>query len=68
MTTQLVRPASTAGEQIKRAVAERASTDYVFHFWTALGWTVLTFGLYTFYSFYRLMNLRGTSTADGPRY
>jgi hypothetical protein len=33
----------------------RASTDYIFNFWTALGWTVLTLGFYGYYVFYQLM-------------
>jgi hypothetical protein len=36
-------------------VQERANTDYVFSFWTALGWTVLTLGIYGFYVFYQLV-------------
>src|SRR5262249_13669280 len=30
-------------------------TDYIFNFWTALGWTILTLGIYGFYVFYQLM-------------
>jgi hypothetical protein len=33
----------------------RGSSDYIFNFWTALGWTVLTFGIYGFYVFYQLI-------------
>lgn len=55
MTTSLATPTPTAAERVQQAVAERASTDYTFHFWTAFGWTVLTFGLYAFYVFYQLM-------------
>jgi hypothetical protein len=48
-------PAPTATGQLRQAVGERPATDYVFDFWTALGWTVLTFGLYSFYVFYQLV-------------
>ena len=33
----------------------RAETDYIFHYWSALGWTVLTLGIYSFYVFYQLV-------------
>jgi hypothetical protein len=33
----------------------RGSSDYIFEFWTALGWTVLTLGIYGFYVFYQLV-------------
>jgi hypothetical protein len=33
----------------------RDSTDYIFNFWTALGWTVLTLGIYGYYVFYQLV-------------
>src|SRR5436190_23544560 len=55
MTTPLATPSPMAAQQIEQAVRERRSTDYVFEFWSALGWTVLTFGLYAFYVFYQLM-------------
>lgn len=55
MTTPLAAPGLTAAEQVRRAVAERHRTDYEFHFWTAFGWTLLTFGIYSFYVFYQLM-------------
>ena len=55
MTTPLVTPNSAAAEQVRRAVGGRASSDYVFRFWSAFGWTVLTLGLYSFYVLYQLM-------------
>ena len=55
MTTLTAMPAGTAEERIQRAVSERPSTDEVLRFWPALGWTVLTLGLYGFYVFYQLM-------------
>ncbi len=48
-------PAPTAAEQLRRTVGERSATDYVFNFWTAFGWTVLSLGLYSFYVFYRMI-------------
>jgi hypothetical protein len=33
----------------------RHETDYVFAFWTALGWTILTCGIYGVYVMYQLM-------------
>jgi hypothetical protein len=36
-------------------VQGRESTDYIFDFWTALGWSVLTFGVYGYYVFYQLV-------------
>jgi len=27
-------------------VQRRGETDYIFSYWSALGWTVLTFGIY----------------------
>jgi hypothetical protein len=47
-------PASTA-DRVRMAWQRRHETDYVFSFWTALGWTILTCGLYSLYTFYQLM-------------
>lgn len=33
----------------------RARSDYIFDFWTAFGWTVLSCGFYAFYVYYRLI-------------
>ena len=55
MTTPADRLPPSPGERIRLAIDERPSTDYVFQFWSALGWTLLTFGLYWFYVFYQLM-------------
>ncbi len=46
---------TSAAERLRQAVNDRPATDYTFHFWPALGWTVLTFGVYSFYVFYQLM-------------
>jgi hypothetical protein len=53
MTTPETGPPPTA--RIQQAIRERPSTDYVFRFWSALGWTLLTFGLYFFYVFFQLI-------------
>ena len=42
-------------ERALAAWRARRSTDYVFDFWTALGWTVLTLGIYGFYVFYQMV-------------
>ena len=55
MTTPLAVPAPPAAEQVRRAMADRPRTDYEFRFWSAFGWTLLTFGLYSFYVFYQLV-------------
>ncbi|HEX6054596.1 MAG TPA: hypothetical protein VFY98_02190, partial [Intrasporangium sp.] len=55
MTTQTAAPARTPREQIQQAVGDRPSSDYVFDVRTAIGWTIVTFGLYAFYVFYQLM-------------
>lgn len=33
----------------------RGQSDYLFEFWTALGWMLLTCGIYSFYVYYRLV-------------
>lgn len=48
-------PAVPSIERIRLAWQRRPETDYVFSFWSAVGWMVLTCGLYRFYVFYQLM-------------
>ncbi|HZJ26107.1 MAG TPA: DUF4234 domain-containing protein [Acidimicrobiia bacterium] len=36
------------------AYQRRNETDYIFNFWTALGWTILTCGVFGFYVVYQL--------------
>ncbi len=48
-------PPPAAAERFRRAWPERTSTDYIFNFWTALGWTLLTLGFYGFYVFYQMV-------------
>lgn len=47
-------PQPDAAQRLQWAVTRRSDTDYIFDFWTALGWTILTCGIYSFYVFYRL--------------
>ena len=47
-------PQPSTVQRLQWAVTRRAETDYIFDFWTALGWTVLTCGIYGFYIVYRL--------------
>ena len=48
-------PQITAAERVRAAARRRDETDYIFHYWTALGWTILTLGIYGFYVFYQLI-------------
>lgn len=47
-------PQPSAPARLQVAVTRRTDTDYIFDFWTALGWTILTCGVYGLYVFYRL--------------
>jgi hypothetical protein len=40
---------------VRAAWQRRHETDYVFNFWTALGWTILSCGFYSVYVTYQLM-------------
>jgi len=48
-------PQMPAAERVRRAAQRRDETDYIFNYWSALGWTILTFGIYGFYVFYQLV-------------
>jgi len=48
-------PTASPVERIQRSYAERTQSDYIFGFWTALGWTLLTCGIYGFYVIYQLV-------------
>ena len=48
-------PAVPTVDRIRYAWQRRPETDYIFSFWTAFGWTILTLGIYGFYVFYQLM-------------
>jgi len=42
-------------DRVYAAWQRRIETDYIFNFWSALGWTLLTFGIYGFYVLYQLV-------------
>jgi hypothetical protein len=48
-------PQGPAAERVRLAAQRRDETDYIFHYWSALGWTILTLGIYGFYVFYQLI-------------
>jgi hypothetical protein len=48
-------PPVPAAERVRLAARRRDQTDYIFHYWSALGWTILTLGIYGFYVFYQLV-------------
>jgi hypothetical protein len=48
-------PQVPAAERVRLAARRRDETDYIFHYWSALGWTILTFSIYGFYVFYQLV-------------
>jgi hypothetical protein len=48
-------PPVPAAERARLAAQRRDETDYIFGYWSALGWTILTFGIYGFYVFYQLI-------------
>lgn len=43
-------------DRVRFAWQRRHDTDYVFNFWTALGWQILTCGIYGIYVLYQLMH------------
>jgi hypothetical protein len=48
-------PQMPASERVLLAAQRRGESDYIFSYWSALGWTILTFGIYGLYVFYQLM-------------
>jgi hypothetical protein len=42
-------------ERVRNAYLRRHETDYIFDFWTAFGWTLLTCGIYLVYVVYQLV-------------
>ncbi len=48
-------PAMSPGDRVRAAAHRRGETDYIFNYWTALGWTVLTLGIYGLCVFYQLV-------------
>lgn len=56
MTEGEPRPLSSpAADRVRAAWQDRHASDYVFDFWTALGWTLLSCGVYSYYVFYQLV-------------
>jgi len=50
-------------ERVRLAYQRRNETDYLFSFWTALGWTLLTCGIYGLYVLYQLVRRSRDHTA-----
>jgi hypothetical protein len=48
-------PPISPADRFYAAWQRRGETDYVFAYWTALGWTVLTIGIYSLYVLYQLV-------------
>jgi hypothetical protein len=48
-------PPSSAADRVRLAAARRDESDYIFGYWSALGWTILTLGIFQFYVFYQLV-------------
>jgi hypothetical protein len=48
-------PIPPAADRIRVTWQGRGYSDYLFNFWTALGWTILTLGIYGFYVFYQMV-------------
>ncbi len=48
-------PQPSAAERVRLAYQRRNETDYIFDYWTALGWTILTLGFYGYYVFYQVI-------------
>ncbi len=47
-------PIPPPAERLQHAWYRRAESDYRFDFWTAFGWTILSFGVYAYYVAYQL--------------
>lgn len=48
-------PELPAAERVRAAYLRRNETDYIFDFWTAFGWSLLTCGVYLVYIVYQLV-------------
>ncbi len=48
-------PPMLSSDRVYGAWSHRRETDYIFSYWTALGWTFLTFGIFGLYVFYQLV-------------
>ena len=60
-------PSPPASDRVRMAWQRRHETDYIFDFWTALGWTMLTCGFYGFYVLYQLVRRDPRSQRAPPR-
>src|SRR6266699_4500314 len=49
------QPQMPASERVRLAAQRRGESDYIFSYWSALGWTILTLGIYGLYVFYQLV-------------
>lgn len=54
-TSPVGAPQLPPATRVSAAIAARHQSDYILEFWTALGWTILSCGIYSFYVFYQLM-------------
>jgi hypothetical protein len=45
----------STSDRVYDAWEHRNETDYIFNYWTALGWTILTLGIYGLYVIYQLV-------------
>src|SRR4051812_27721605 len=48
-------PPSSAAARVRLAAQRRGESDYIFSYWSALGWTILTLGICGLYVFYQLV-------------
>src|ERR1700749_3471405 len=48
-------PPPSAVERVRLAAQHRGESDYIFSYWSALGWTILTLGIYGLYVLYQLV-------------
>ncbi len=44
-----------AADRVNAAVQRRSETDYLFNYWSSLGWTILTLGIFGYYVLYQLV-------------
>lgn len=52
-------PAVQPIDRVRMAAARRQETDYIFNYWSALGWTLLSLGFFGYYVFYQLVRRMG---------
>jgi uncharacterized protein DUF4234 len=48
-------PTAQPIDQLRTAYQRRHDTDYIFSYWSALGWTILTLGIFSYYVYYQLV-------------